>query len=81
MQLLARNLYGALEKWFNSPDFLSDIQGFESLTHHQTWRVPEWLGTGLENLGGVTAYRVRFSGSPPDMVYINNENILKILDK
>ena len=29
------------------------------------WRIPEWLGTRLEILGGVTAYRVRFPGPPP----------------
>ena len=27
--------------------------------------VPEWLGTALEKQGGVTAYRVRFSGARP----------------
>lgn len=29
------------------------------------WRVPEWLGTSFENLGGVTAYGVRFPDSLP----------------
>lgn len=29
------------------------------------WRVPEWLGTSLENLGDVKVYRVRFPDSPP----------------
>ena len=28
-------LYGAVEKWLNSPDFLSDIRRFESCQHHQ----------------------------------------------
>ena len=34
------------------------------------WRVPEWLGTSLENSGGVTAYRVRFPDSP--LIFIWN---------
>ena len=29
------------------------------------WRVPERLGTSLENLGEVKLYRVRLPGSPP----------------
>lgn len=39
------------------------------------WRVPEWLGTGLENLGGVTAYRVRFPGPPPVKIIVADANI------
>ena len=32
--------HGAVEKWFNSPDFLSDIRRFESCRHHHMlgWR-------------------------------------------
>ena len=35
---LTATIYGALEKWLNSPAFHAGIHGFESHTRHQTKR-------------------------------------------
>ena len=45
--------------------------------------VPEWLGTALEKQGGVTAYRVRFSGARPytPIIQWQNRRLLIVLSQ
>ena len=53
--------YGAVEKWFNSPDFLSDIRRFESCRHHHRPRQLSRQSIGLK----IRASLVRFQVQAP----------------
>ena len=55
--------YGAVEKWFNSPDFLSDIRRFESCRHHHRPRQLSRQSIGLK----IRASLVRFQVQAPNM--------------